>query len=239
MVDLHTHILPFMDDGSASIEETIAMLTEMKRNGVTTVVATPHFDLSQSDLKEFLSRRTDSYSLIMKALENSNLEMKVLLGAELMYTPQLANQDLDNLVIQGTDYVLIELSTRYDDPSVVRTLNSIIASGYIPILAHVERYSYLINDSQRLVDLINQGVVMQVNTKSIGNDKYPFINAMIKRNLVHLIASDAHNMTKRNPDLRGDLVPDFIYNNMSRVIRNEDLVISKPSKIKRFLNKYL
>lgn len=228
-----------MDDGSASIEETIAMLTEMKRNGVSTVVATPHFDLSQSDLKEFLSRRTDSHSLIMKALENSNLEMKVLLGAELMYTPQLANQDLDNLVIQGTDYVLIELSTRYDDPSVVRTLNSIIASGYIPILAHVERYSYLINDSQRLVDLINQGVVMQVNTKSIGNEKYPFINAMIKRNLVHLIASDAHNMTKRNPDLRGDLVPDFIYNNMSRVIRNEDLVISKPSKIKRFLNKYL
>ncbi len=228
-----------MDDGSSSIEETLAMLNEMEKNGVTTVVATPHFDLSKSDLTEFIKNRKESYDKVIKALETSNISIKILLGAELMYTPQLANQNLDDLVIQGTDYVLIELSTRYDDPSVVRTLNSIVASGYIPILAHVERYSYLINDSQRLVDLINHGVISQVNSKSINNEKYPFINAMIKRNLLHLIGSDAHNMGKRNPDLRGDLVPEEIYQNMKNVVSNKDVRIDKPSKLKRIFNNYL
>lgn len=238
MVDLHTHILPYIDDGSSSYEETISMLKLMENQGVQTVVATPHFDLSAQDINEFIEKRNESLEITKRHIKENDINIKLLSGCELMFTPQLAHIDLDPFTIENTDYVLIELSTRYDDPSVSHTLEAILAKGFIPILAHVERYSYLINNSKRLVDLINRGILTQVNASSIANDNYPFMNAMMKHSLVHLIASDAHNMSNRRPNINRDMVTDNIYQNMDKVINNELLSVDNPTKLIAILNRY-
>lgn len=238
MVDLHSHVLPLMDDGATSLEMTYEMLSCMVGDGVSCAVATPHFDFKTQDKNEFISKREASLKLVRDMIVDKNLSIKVLSGVELMYSPQLANEDLDPFTIEGTDYVLIELSTQYDDPSVFSTLRSIVANGYIPILAHVERYTYLIEDSQRLVDLVNLGVITQINCGSINNERYPFVQALFKHNLAHLIASDAHNMGKRKPNLRKDLVDNKIYRNSNLVIDNDLVDMAKPSKIKKLFNKY-
>lgn len=122
---------------------------------------------------------------------------------------------------------------------ILQTFELIIGNGFIPILAHVERYSYLISDSSRIVELINQGVLMQVNVKSIDNEKYPYIKSMFKNNLIHLIASDAHNMKNRAPNLRKELVSESIYKNMNAVISNRLIEINQPSKLKKIFGKYI
>ena len=238
MVDIHTHILPFIDDGASSYEESLEMLRVMVSNGVKKVVATPHFDFETDNLDDFLSKRSEVYTELVNRVSNSKIDIEILLGCELMYTPALSSMDLSPFSINNSDYVLIELSTRYDDPSLYSTLNSVISSGYIPILAHVERYSYLINDSNRLVELVNLGVLTQVNTSSHGNDRYPFVQALFKHNLTHLIASDAHNIERRLPDLRISLVGGKILKDMYKVINNDLVDTGKVSKIKKLFNKY-
>lgn len=238
MVDLHTHVLPNIDDGSSSYEETLAMLNLMETHGIRTVVATPHFDLSKQDITEFIDKRHETLETTKKYISENGSKINLLSGCELMFTPQLANIDLDLFTIENTDYVLIELSTRYDDPSVLQVFEAIIAKGFIPILAHVERYSYLVNDSSRIVEMINRGVIIQVNAKSIDNKNYPYINAMMKHSLVHLIGSDAHNMKNRMPNVKRNMVAKEIYDNMGKVVNNKLLSVNSPTKIYKFFNKF-
>ncbi|NLL75013.1 MAG: hypothetical protein GX233_04505 [Erysipelothrix sp.] len=239
MVDIHTHVLANMDDGASSYEESLQMIKMMELSGIKNVVATSHFDVSKQDIEEFLLKRSESLNATRQILVDQNINVTLLSGCELMFTPQLAHVDLAPFTIENTDYVLIELSTRYDNPSLLQTFELIIGNGFIPILAHVERYSYLISDSSRIVELINQGVLMQVNVKSIDNEKYPYIKSMFKNNLIHLIASDAHNMKNRAPNLRKELVSESIYKNMNAVISNRLIEISQPSKLKKIFGKYI
>lgn len=239
MVDLHTHVLANIDDGASSYEESVSMLKVMCQNGVKYTVATPHFDFSSQNSEEFIEKRNISLEKTKELLKEYDIDVKLLSGCELMFTPQLANENLDQFTIENTDYVLVELSTRYDDPTVLQTFDSLLANGFIPILAHVERYSYLISNSERLVEMINKGVLIQVNTKSLNSKKYPFIKAMFKHNLVHLIGSDCHNMSNRYPDLRKGLAPDYVYSNMQMVIENSVITVNKPSKLIRLLGKYI
>ena len=238
MVDIHTHILPFIDDGASSYEESLEMLRVMVSNGVTKVVATPHFDFETDNLDGFLSKRSEVYAGLVNRVSNSQIDIEILLGCELMYTPALSSMDLSPFTINNSDYVLIELSTRYDDPSINSTLNSVIANGYIPILAHVERYTYLINHSIRLVELVDSGVLTQINFSSLVNDRYPFVQALFKHNISHLVASDAHHIDKRVANLRKDLISDKILKNMHMVISNELVDTGKVSEIKKLFNKY-
>ena len=237
--DIHTHILPFMDDGAESYEEALEMLRMMESNGVTHVVATPHFSFDKNNQEKFIRNRTEVLKNLRIKVKEENINIAILGSAELMYSSSLHTKDLEDFVIEGTDYLLIELSTRRDHPSLEDTMYRIINMGYIPILAHAERYPYLINKSQRLIDLINMGVLIQVNASSLDDEEnYPYIKAMMKNNLVHLTGSDAHSTNVRKPNLiKEDINPEYAIN-QNKVIRNELLDISKPKTIKKIFNKY-
>ena len=240
MVDLHTHILPHIDDGASSFEEALDMLKLMIENGVTTVVATPHFNFEKNDIDEFIHKRKDSMVELKTLSNEDNLPIRILSGAELMFTPNLDNYDLNEFTIEETDYLLIELSTRRNEPDLESTLSAIIANGYIPILAHIERYSYLIQNSQRLVELIDMGVIMQINAKSLYSKKdYPFIKKMMSNNLVHIISSDAHDMQKRKPNMKlCELEPKFI-DNQCKIIENKIIDVNKSKKMILVFGRYL
>lgn len=231
MVDLHTHILPSIDDGASSFEEALGMLRMMTENGITTVVATPHFDFEKNQKKEFVEQRNGLLLKLQSLVRENKISIEILSGCEIMFTPNLDNYILDDLTIEGTDYLLIELSTRKNEPMLEATLSSIIASGYIPILAHIERYPYLINNSKRLANLVEQGVLMQVNSY---NSKFKRENAIIKklekRNLVHIIASDAHNTTDRAPNLIFEEMQSGYIDNQIRIVKNEQIPVKKPKR---------
>lgn len=239
MVDIHTHILPNMDDGASSFEEALAMLEMMIDNGVTTAVATPHFNPNEDDINEFIRKRDENFNQLNILIEERRLPINIIKGAEVMYSQAILSMNLDDLTIGDTEYILIELPTRYDDPTFERGMSALLAMGYTPVLAHVERYSYLIDNSQRLVNLINEGVLTQVNAKSINNSKYPYINAMFKRNLVHFIGSDAHGVTKREPNVIPEIVREEIYSNSRKLIRGNIVDNKVPKKIMKIMGIYL
>lgn len=242
IVDLHTHILFGIDDGARNLDESLEMAKSWLDQGVKTVVASPHFDVQEDDLEEFLIIRDENHRILMESLKENNLDLEVLLSAELYFRADLSRYDLSPFLIQGTDYLLIELPTRTVPSRIKSTFEDLIYQGYNPVLVHIERYPSLKQDLNLFYELAEMGVVFQVNAETIINGTDSFIDACFKKNYVHLIASDAHRFDSRKPNIKEalELIPKAHYynENAKKVVENE-LVESKVSKkINKIFNKY-
>ncbi len=228
LVDIHTHILPHMDDGAQTVEEAIKLLLELSRQGVTDVVFTPHFDISKESVEAFCQRRAASFELLRRELEITGLcsSLKLHLGAEVRYDPNLIYADTQKLCIGKTSYLLIELTGTYPF-NFENTVNFLFSRGIIPVLAHIERYSYLYSDASLLDSLLEDGVVTQCNASSLLSHRYAtVIKKLIKRGCVHLLASDTHSLEKRPPQLADALKKlkkhrDYFISNSAKLISDE------------------
>lgn len=203
MVDLHCHILPKMDDGAKSVQEAIELLKMQQRQGFERVVATPHYYIQKERIDEFLKRRNESVNLLCKDEGILDIEVYFKMGAEVFYSSELINTDLKKLCIEKTNYLLIELPTTYKPVNLEQFFYELRLKGIRPIIAHIERYKYLINDYDLIYDLVEGGVIVQVNATSLIRDKKmsKTIIKLIECNLVHLIATDTHNLEKRPPQM--------------------------------------
>lgn len=202
MTDWHSHILPQMDDGSKSVEESIALLKALKGQGVNRVIATPHFYANDETVEDFIKRRQKAFEKVSAHL-NDELP-NVLLGAEVSFYSGISRLDgIGRLKIENTDLLLLEMPFSCWTEYIVRELLELSSSGEFTImLAHIERYFSLQNASvwQRLYD---SGILMQSNA-SFFNDffkKKKAIN-LLKSEKIHFIGSDCHNMTSRPPELQ-------------------------------------
>ncbi len=201
MIDFHSHILPEMDDGSRSAGESVRMLKSLAKQGVTKVIATPHFYADDESVQEFLYRRQISYNRLSVGLSPSLPE--VLLGAEVKYYGGIGHlEELDSLCIQGSRLLLLEMSSRRWTEYTVREIADLVSErNIIPVLAHVERYlGFQYPETFRR--LIENGVMMQVNA-SFFNGRFRGAKAlnMLKNNRIHFIGTDCHNMTDRSPEI--------------------------------------
>ena len=153
MIDFHSHILPAMDDGSKNEQESIAMLTELKNQGITRVIATPHFYANGESVSAFLSRRQKSFE---KLNLNSNFP-QVVLGAEVRYYEGISRlADLTKLCINGTDLLLLEMPSAKWTDFVIKELISLASNGNITlVLAHIERYIFM-QPKSVFVDLLTE-----------------------------------------------------------------------------------
>lgn len=220
MIDIHTHILPEVDDGSSSFEMSYEMLNLELLNNVDVVVLTPHYFITSFDKidKEKLKEKFEEFKE-----KFSNFGIRFVLGAELYYTPELMHEINNHQVITlgDSNYILIEFSlvqNLYDIPSI---LNEIVYLGYRPILAHPERYAYL--NEKDIIKIKQTGTLIQVNTSSIlgdfGRDIQKKAFRYIKLNLVDFISSDAHETKIRKPNLKETL--EFVEKKLKRKIKNE------------------
>jgi protein-tyrosine phosphatase len=204
MVDLHTHILPSVDDGPDSVEEAVKLLLAEKRQGVTDVVFTPHFLLADMSVEDFINRRNASFALLRERIKEIDAlkALSLHLGAEVRYDPNLIGMDLRPLCIEGTDYLLLEPLGSYPF-NFEQTLQAMLSSGIIPILAHTERFSYLVDDKKLLQQLCGDGVVIQCNASAPFSKYYSKnFKKLIRGGFVDVIASDVHNLDKRPPMMR-------------------------------------
>ncbi len=203
MTDLHSHILPHIDDGAANTAQTHELLTEEKRQGVNKIMFTPHFYPEKIEMDRFLTFRNAAYADILSRGIIPG-EIKTALGAEVHFSPALVNMDAWRLTLGDTGYLLLELSSRQKPVFLKQVISSLDNKGIVSIIAHVERYPYVLSNPIVLYEWADMGCILQVDADSLFMDHKltDFILKCIKWNLVHVIASDAHSMEKRPPRLK-------------------------------------
>jgi protein-tyrosine phosphatase len=201
MIDWHSHVLPKMDDGSKSVEESLSMLDVMSAQGVTTVIATPHFYANEDSVDSFLRRRKASYEMLSQRLNLSH--PKLHCGAEVAYYPGISKlESLKSLAIENTNVLLLEMPfSKWTEYTVKELIELSGTSGLRIVLAHIDRYIDL-QGINVFSELCYNGIYMQVNSiyfKGFFN-KRKALN-LLDAGLIHFIGSDCHNMTSRPPNL--------------------------------------
>ena len=192
MIDFHSHILPEVDDGSGSYEETIEMLKEAQKAGFETIISTSHYAVNCFEAPEYKRKNI---------IEDLNLEENlpnIILGSEIFLTYNIIDllKDFKASTINGTQYVLIELPLRQQFNNLKTVINNLKENDYLPIIAHPERYLYIQNNFKNLYELKEMGVLFQCNYGSILG-KYGFkaklvMKKMLKEGFVSVLGSDAH-----------------------------------------------
>ena len=202
MIDWHSHILPAVDDGSRSLDESVQMLKSLKAQGVDTVIATPHFWASEESVESFLARREKAYcELSEKARE---LDMELLCGAEVRYYPGISRMEgLSRLAIGDTSLLLLEMPMSRFTDLVVRELTELASTrGLKIVMAHIERYfGYMKKDT--VETLCANGLLMQSNASFFTRfGVRAKAVKLLSNGQIHFIGSDCHNMTTRAPHIR-------------------------------------
>ena len=205
MIDIHSHFLPEIDDGSDSIETSLGMLLESYIQGVDLIVATPHFYADEDDPESFLARRNDAYDRLQAAMASVRESFpRILLGAEILYFPGMSVADeLYEMRLGGAPLLLIE------PPMIPWTdsmLDEIELTGQnlhcIPMIAHVDRYMYMLRDNSLIDRLGRRRLLTQVNASFfIRPMSRAFALELLRDDRIHFIGSDCHNMGERAPNM--------------------------------------
>ena len=198
MIDIHTHILPKVDDGASDVEESIRIIKSGIREGIKTFVLTPHIRRN-SDWNR-VDHIKDTFISLEKECTTKCLDVRLILGGEVLLTPSLPDRLTQNteIIIDNNHkkYVLLELPFLQLPVYAEDVMYELLMREITPIIAHPERHLYLKNSFDRIEKWVEGGMKLQVNSGSL-NGKYGtnvrrFAKKLIKRGLVHFIGSDVH-----------------------------------------------
>lgn len=202
-IDIHTHILPGVDDGSPNMEETVRMLKQAYEQDIRTIIATPHFIAGKNNMPvEQLRIIRDR---VQEEAYKLDSEFEILLGNELYYSDSVIAelQAGRALTLAGSSYVLVEFNIGVSYDKLIKAIGELYRTGYIPVLAHAERYLCLYHKEYMYSSLVDSGCYIQMNADSlkggIFNSDAAFNLKMVKRQLVHFIGSDCHDADRRKP----------------------------------------
>lgn len=239
MIDLHSHILPEVDDGARSLSESLEMAQMAVDSGVLAMVATPHC----------MNDRTRDIRwavlLLRDALQEAGIPLRLYMGMEIFGTPDTARllQDRRLFTINSSRYPLIEFSFHSDGRQETRILESVVRAGYCPLVAHPERYVYLQEDLGMVNEWKRMGCLFQINRGSLmgrfGSNSQVLGMDLVERGFACAVASDSHSPAIRTPwmkDVRELLnrrvsptaAEYLLWRNPRSIIRNEELSPAEP-----------
>ena len=204
LTDFHSHILPGIDDGSQSAEQSLEMLRLSGEQGVTRIVATPHFYPHRDDCRAFLRRREQAFSQLQAAMETEPALPQVLLGGEVFYFRGISDsEEMDLLALGGKQHILVEMPFTEWTAAMYRDLEQLYTKqGLIPVIAHLDRYLHPFAWRKVVRELSQLPVRIQVNSEAILNRRTSaWAMGMLRKGQIHALGSDCHNMTDRRPDL--------------------------------------
>lgn len=217
MIDFHSHIIPNIDDGSSSLEESINLIKEAEKAGFTAVISTSHYiegyyDYNQEERKKYLEN--------LYNVENNDKNVKLYLGSEIYITEdmfELIEQEKAS-TINNSRYILFELPMNSKTFLAKEIVYRAIEKGYLPIIAHPERYTYVQEDINYARELSNMGALFQSNYGSIigmyGNHAKKTIYKLLEDDLIQFLGSDVHREGQ-------------IYNKVPKILKKLENVISK------------
>lgn len=201
MIDFHSHILPEMDDGSKSVEESLQMLGLSARQGINVLALTPHFYADKDTPERFLQRRAQSFEKLLEADPQSAPQL--LLGAEVEYFPGMhKTQAIPQLRLQGTKYLLLEMPFSKWTQRMLDEVSELNQSREINVvLAHIDRY--LSMQKRGVIEsLLSDGIRFQVNADCFLNRrKRGKMLRMLESGYISFLGSDCHNLTDRPPQI--------------------------------------
>ncbi len=250
MIDIHSHILPNIDDGAKTIEESIALIEEAQNAGFTDIISTSHYleNYYEADNK----KRSE---LIEEIKSNINSEIRIHLGNEIYITEDIINLIKTNKAstLGNSNYVLFELPMNSNVLYLKEVIFRLIENDYIPIIAHPERYLYVQKDPNMLIELIEMGVLFQANYASIegyyGKHAQKTVKLLLKNDMIHFLGTDVHRkntiykmMTIILSRLEKLIGKEKLYElttiNPKFVLENKKINVKKPKAIKiSLLNK--
>ncbi len=202
MIDLHCHILPKVDDGSESMDETIAILKKAKKSGFQTICFTPHYAGPN-----YVNTKEQNYQIVKQVenkLKEENISMNLLLGNEVFI-----QEEMESLLENGTiatladsSYILIEIPMYQEVPQIVvqKMLEGVRQKGFKIVIAHPERYLYIQKNPNILTEYFGEDVIFQGNYASIlgiyGKGAQKTIKKLLKNKLIHYLSTDTHYAIK-------------------------------------------
>lgn len=204
MIDFHSHILPEMDDGSESVEMSLAMLRESKRQGVDLICSTSHFYADEEDPASFLRRRSEAYGRLAAAMENPKEYPRILLGAEVLYFPGISvAEEVRGLMLKGTLFLLVEPPMmQWSDTMLDEVEDCGKTFHCIPVIAHIDRYMRILDDYTLFDRIRGRKLLIQVNASFfIHRDTRDFALECLQEDRFQMIGSDCHNMDDRCPNM--------------------------------------
>ena len=245
MIDVHSHILPNIDDGSRSIDETFNLIKEAKEAGFEGIICTSHYmeNYYETDRPE----REVWINAIHENLKNKNIDMNLYLGNEIYMSDNIIKllEDGKATTMNDTSYVLFELPLNAEPMNLYDMVYEMQQYKIVPILAHPERYSFVQTDPELIYDLIDKGVLMQANYGSIvgqyGKKAQMIVQKFLENNMIHMLGTDAHRQNTIYPKIPEILVElksligeeklnELTTINPELVINNKRIDIRKPYK---------
>lgn len=246
MIDIHTHILPNIDDGSRSIEETFNLIKEAKNVGFEGIISTSHY------IEQYYETNTPEREVWINAIyENlkvKNIDVNLYLGNEIYMSENIIQllEEEKASTINDTSYVLFELPLNIEPLNLYDIIYQMIQYRLVPILAHPERYSYVQKDPELVYDLIEKGVLIQSNYGSIigqyGKKAQIIVRKMLENNMVHFLGSDVHRqntiypkipqiLSEINEIIGDEKLKELTTINPKLVLQNKRIDIREPNKI--------
>lgn len=233
MIDIHCHILPGIDDGPLTLNESIEMCRMASTDGIKTIVATPHFNPGAYE------NSSDKIFRLIEDLEtelkNNKIGIKILPGADIAVTPELTDyfKKEEYLTInKNNKYFLAEFPPASVPPMWDKFLLALMDSGMVPIITHPERNMWFMEHPDALYSVVSKGVLVQITAMSItgsfGEDIQRYSIFLLQNNLAHVIATDAHSAVYR-PPLLADAVK--MASDVIGKEKAESLVTTIPSAI--------
>lgn len=236
MIDIHSHIIPGIDDGSKSMEMTLEMLRNAEKSGTKKIVATPHYLMEYGEAT--ITEVKDHVQKINSIVNDEGINIEVYAGQEVYFTHKIINDYLEGNIgtINDSRYMLIELSMRSQEQDVFDTLYELQVRNIIPIIAHPERYKYIINKPSTINNFINEGYLFQMNAGSLqgifGESIRKTAEILVSNGIYNFIGSDAHNTTSRSvgisdavdlADVKNKISSELFRESSRRLILNEDI----------------
>ena len=248
MIDVHTHILPSIDDGSKDIEETFKIISEACLAGFTDVFATSHYIEGEYEFNK--TDREFIIEAIMQKVEEENIDIKIHVGAEGYISNELPNLIKEGVVptLGDSRYVLFELPLRAKVMYTEEVINKLIQMKLVPVIAHPERYELIQDEPNIAIDWIEQGALLQCNYASIigryGMKAKETLYKLLDANAVHFLGTDNHragSIYTRMDDILSEykrkIGKEKLYElseiNPRSIINDEEIDVDLPRKIKK------
>ena len=201
MTDIHSHIIFGVDDGSSSIEESIELLKKLKSVGFDNVILTPHY-IENTEYCSYNDEKLEKLEILKKEIVNNNIDINIYLGNETFINDHIIDGINENKIytLNNTKYLLFELPMHNKIVNFIDMIYEIKIKGYVPILAHPERYTYF-QENYKLVDeLKEEGLLFQSNYASIlgyyGKKAQKLLKYMLKNKYVDYLGTDIHHVSK-------------------------------------------
>lgn len=206
MIDIHSHVIPGIDDGAKNEEMAIEMLKIAEKSGTRKLVVTPHFMRGRFNYE--YNEVTEEVDNLKKIAEENKIHIEIYQGQEIYYSENILKYFNEGIIgtINGSRYMLIEFPMlEFNLDKIIDNLYELQIKGIVPIIAHPERYKPFMKKPSLINELIKEGCLFQLNAGSLtgefGKDVKKIAELYYENKIYNFVGSDAHRADRRNPDL--------------------------------------